>query len=188
MRKQEGYAVLINPPKHGGDAKIFKANGRIDFEHGTRIFIEVNANKHSFEEIKRELRDELFTYCARITPSLFFDGERMNRPFDIDSPYKARFGGRGMEGVIAFTPESSYYELLNGKILIKSGSDLLESESESEKDKFGAGISILIDSVHIKCDLSRSNIDKDSRYKQLLKRAKKEKETLACQIFKALEP
>ncbi len=156
---------------------------RIDDEtatqHGTRLSLYVDLNDSDLEETSQRLREQLERYCTYVVPPLTFRGELINKEFDVDSPIKTRFGGKGLEVVMGLARDTSSFKLMNHRLVITDG-----KEPFTEKT---AGLDVLINSRFIDYTISRDEVLKNNKYRQIKKRVDKAVLQLVREGFSYLE-
>ena len=168
--------VIIGKVSDGAPAKIIKP-GAGTIQKGTRLTLYVDLGEDAMSEVGRKLRNELVSTCAYTATPISFGGNVINKDFDIEAPVKVKFGGKGIEAVMALTGNSAY-TLMNHRLVILNGEYFTPLSS---------GLELLINSRYIDYNISRNDVMQNTKYKQIQKRVDKALVDLASESFRWLE-
>lgn len=146
--------VAITGKLHNGDSyQIYQFPGSRDVE-GTSVVMLVK-DEYAKELKEDSVRQILTGECGWISAPLYFEGEQINKPFDIESPRKLAFEEDGIRGVIGIPQGFRQVSLLQRGIKVTD-------------EYFQGIINGLVDSQRLNPVIGRAGVVKDAEYQRTI--------------------
>ena len=155
----EGYKVVINRDMSG---KLMTGAPR----RGTRVTTLIPRDASKRPKLMAAIRESIIKNCGYISTPLIINGEPVNRPFAIDSPYKVTFEDGDTRGIVALTGKEGY-ALLKGGITLETGNQSLMTGNH-RADRQLNGLELLVDSYHFNQPLSRNAVNRDEEFQRIV--------------------
>jgi HSP90 family molecular chaperone len=154
-------AVSIDTSRDGEDWRILFAKDKTfkrlkrDFPvDGTKIQILKTCNQKFFNIFKEKSRQTVEFWCKHSEAEIYFEGEQINLPFDVDSPLKVHIKENSDEVVAGYTRNRTpYYGFYNQGLTLMEGSKT-----------FIPFVTFKIKSKYLEHTLTRDNIMEDENY------------------------
>jgi hypothetical protein len=175
-RGHDPLKLLIGKVKYGAPGKILKPK-QSSVGKGTKLTLYVKLDEKQMDDVRTNLREELDSYCAYLPTPILFEGEAINKEFDIDAPIKVKIGGQGLEAILALTGKSSY-ALMNHRMVLLHGNSFTDTTGDLE---------MFINSKYFNPTISRNAVMQDKKYDHIKKKIDKERIQLVRKAFKYME-
>lgn len=180
---KESIAKLL-PPDKGWAGKILdqeeidKLFPDLVIPKGTTVNLEVLCTEQDFNNYKTTLSTHA-EKCAFIKTPLYVDGKQINKDFKLDDAlFQISFGmNTDLEIVMGYSsnPKTMFF---NGRLPVYEDNNSLFPDD---------GISIMVNSPYIDYNISRDDIIKNKRYKQILSLITQKREEMISALVKDLE-
>lgn len=154
-------AVIVDTSRDGEDWRII-FNEKKEFERikrdypvdGTKVTILKNGQKKFYNNFLKRSRKTVKFWCKHSEAEIYFQDERINKPFDVDSPVKIHEKTKSAEIVAGYCDDKTpFFGFYNQGLTLMEG-----------KKKFFNQIMFKLKSKYLEHTLSRDNIREDENY------------------------
>ncbi|MCD4785792.1 MAG: ATP-binding protein [Candidatus Eremiobacteraeota bacterium] len=154
-------AVILDTSRDGEDWRII-FNEKKQFERikrdypvdGTKITMLKNGSKKFYNNFLKRSRETVEFWCKHSEAEIYFQDERINKPFDVDSPVKIYEKTKAAEIVAGYCDdESPFFGFYNQGLTLMEG-----------RRKFFNRVMFKLKSKYLEHTLTRDNIREDENY------------------------
>jgi hypothetical protein len=161
----EPQAVIVDTGRDGESWRVWfhenKSFTRIKLDEpmsGTEVRLVKPMSAVEFSALLARSREVVSYWCKYSDATILFQGERMNRPFDIESPVRVKIEVTGTEIVAALTADyTPFYGFYNKGLTLMEG-----------RRRFFPQVTFLLKSRYLEHTISRDNVIEDENLKKAL--------------------
>ena len=158
--------VSVDTSRDGEDWRVvfhadraFTRIARDEPVEGTKITIFKQATEDEYEAFLARSRDVVTYWCRFVDAEIRFQGQRVSRPFGLDSPCQVRHAEEGTEVVVGY--RRNLQPMLG---LFNRGLTLLETVDPS----LSRSAAVLVDSRYLEHTMARDDVRQDENFAHVM--------------------